>query len=102
MLDIKLKLKFKKRDHFKDFGFHRTKLYKKCFRFQEKNSNMDQNSNLGPPISSLVLYHLSYLGSIDGTGLNLSPESNATEGIVVCDSHHLSGELTSSVFILMF
>ena len=34
-------------------------------------------------ISTLALYHSSYLCSIDGTGLNLSLESNAMQGIVV-------------------
>ena len=55
-------------------------------------------------ISSLALYQLSYPGSIDGTGLNLSLESDAVQGVVVCDTicHHLTSELTSSLFILMF
>jgi hypothetical protein len=35
------------------------------FLFQEKNSNLYRDSNLG----SLDLYFLSYPGSIDGTGL---------------------------------
>ena len=43
-----------------------------------------RNSNL--QISSLALYHLSYPGSIDGTGLNFSIESNAMQGIVVYDT----------------
>jgi len=44
---------------------------------------------------------LSYPGSIDGTGLNLSLESNAMQGVVVCDtvSRRLIDELTSSLFI---
>jgi hypothetical protein len=52
-------------------------------------------------ISSLALYHLSYPGSIDGTGLNFSPENNAMRGVVVCDtiSHDLTGELTSPLSI---
>ena len=52
-------------------------------------------------ISSLALYHLNYPGSIDGTGLNLSLESNAMQGVVVCDtvSRRLIDELTSSLFI---
>ena len=52
------------------------------FRFQEKDSNLNQDSNLRPPdISSLVFYHLSYLGSIDRTLLNLSLESNAMQDV---------------------
>ena len=43
-------------------------------------------------------------GSIDCTGLNLSPESNAVQDVVVCDTtcHHLTSELTSHLFILIF
>ena len=54
-------------------------------------------------ISSLALYHLSYPGSIDGTGLNIPFESNDVQGVVVYDTicHHLTGELTSSLFILI-
>ena len=37
-------------------------------------------------ISSLPFYHLSYPGSIDGTCLNLSLESNAMQGVVICDT----------------
>ena len=44
-------------------------------------------------ISSLALHHLS---SIDGIGLNLSPESNAMQGLVFCDSR------TDFVFIYLF
>ena len=46
-------------------------------------------------------YYLSYPGSIDSTGLNFSPQSNAMQGIVVCDTicHHLTGELTLSLFL---
>jgi hypothetical protein len=44
---------------------------------------------------------LSYPGSIDRTGLNVSLESNIMQGDVICDtvSHHLTGELTSSPFM---
>jgi hypothetical protein len=43
------------------------------------------------------LYHLSHPGSIDGTGLNFSLESNAIQGAVVSDTicHNFTGELTS-------
>ena len=46
---------------------------------------------------AFMLYHLSYPGSIDGTGPNFSLESNAIQGVVVCDTlcHHLTFELTS-------
>ena len=53
-------------------------------------------------ISSLALYHLNYMGSIDITGLNPSLESNAMQGVVVCDiicRHLTGGELTSSLLI---
>ena len=58
-------------------------------------------------ISSLVLYHLSYPGSIDGASPNFSLESNDMQDIVVCDTfyHHLTSALTLSLFIyfiLMF
>ena len=68
------------------------------FRFQEKNSNLDLQ------ITSLALFHFKYPGPIEGTGLNLSLEDNAKQGVVVCDTicHHLTGELTSSLFISMF
>ena len=52
-------------------------------KFHEKNKNLDRDSNSDLEICSLVLYHLSYPGSNDGTGLNLPPESNAMQGIVV-------------------
>ena len=41
--------------------------------FQEKNSNLYRDSNIGPPDS--------YPGSIYGTGLNLCLESNAVLAI---------------------
>ena len=52
-------------------------------------------------IYSLELYHLNYPGSIEGIGLNLSFESNATQGVVVSDTifHHLTDELTAYLFI---
>ena len=52
-------------------------------------------------ISRLALYYLSYPGSIDDTGLNLSLESNAMHGIVVCNTivHHLTGKLILFLFI---
>ena len=50
-------------------------------------------------IFSLGLYHLSYPGSIESTDLNLSLESNAMQGVVVCGTHHLTGELTLSLII---
>jgi hypothetical protein len=37
---------------------------------------------------------LSYAGSIEGTGLNLSREGNAMQ----CVSHQLTGKLTSFLF----
>ena len=37
-------------------------------------------------ISVLALYHLSYPGSIKDTDLNFSLESNAMQGVVVCDT----------------
>ena len=50
-------------------------------------------------ISSLALYRLSYPRLFDDAGLNYSFESNAMQGVVVCDiSHHMTGELTSSLF----
>ena len=63
---------------------------------------MNRDLNLGPPDSSMELF--SYPGPIDGTGLNFSLESNAMQDIVVCDNicHHLTAELTSSIFILVF
>ena len=71
-----------------------------CFESHEKNSNLDRDSKLGP-VSGLALCHLSCTGSIDGGDLNLSLESNAMQGVVVCDTicHHLTGELTSALFI---
>ena len=42
------------------------------FRFQVKNSNLNQDSNLYLQISSLALYHQSYPGSIEGYRSNLS------------------------------
>ena len=55
-------------------------------------------------ISSLALYHLSYPGSIDDTGLNFSLESNAMQGAFVCDTvcPRLTGELRVYFFFLMF
>ena len=47
----------------------------------------------GLQISSLAIYYLSYLGSIDGTGLNLSLESNAMGS---CDT--LTSKLTLAFF----
>ena len=43
-------------------------------------------------------------GSVNDTGLNVSLKSKAMQGIAVCDTicHHLTGKLTSSLFILMF
>ena len=48
-------------------------------------------------ISSLALYHLNYPGSVYSTGLNLSLESNAMQGVVVCDNncHNLTHEITN-------
>ena len=37
-------------------------------------------------ISSLALYRLSYPGSINDAGINFSLESNAMQGVVVCDT----------------
>ena len=34
-------------------------------------------------ISSLAVYHLRYIGSIDGTALNIQPESNVMKGVMV-------------------
>ena len=40
------------------------------------------------------------MGSVDSTGLNLSLESKAMQGVVVCDTIcHLPSELTLSLFI---
>ena len=36
--------------------------------------------------SCLALHHLGYPTSNNGTGLNLSLESNAMKGIVICDT----------------
>ena len=48
-----------------------------------------------------MLYHMRYHGSIDGTVLNPSLESNAMQAVVVYDTiyDHLTIEVTSSLFI---
>ena len=54
-----------------------------------------------PQTSCLLLYHLSYPGSINDTGLNLPLESNPMLCVDVYDAicHHLYDELTSPLFI---
>ena len=60
-----------------------------------------------PRTSIFLAWHFttwSYLSSIDGTGLNLSPENNAMQGIAFCDTicHPLTGKLTSDLLIIYF
>ena len=64
------------------------------FLIQEKNFEPGPSDH---QISSLALYHLSYPGS----SLNLSLESNAMQGVVMCDTicHDFTNELTSHLFI---
>ena len=60
--------------------------------FREKNSNLNRDSNLGPPEPGALPF--------DGTGLNLSLESNVMQDVILWHCHHLTDELTS--FILIF
>ena len=53
------------------------------FRFQTKIQTWTEIRNSDLQISSLGLYNLSYPASIDSTGPDLSPESNAMHGVVV-------------------
>ena len=54
------------------------------FKFKRKIRSWTGIRTSDLQISSLALQNLSYPGSIDGTGLNLSLESNAMLGVVVC------------------
>ena len=66
--------------------------------FQEKNSSLELQ------ISSLAIYHLSYPGSIDGTGLNIPLENNGMQHVVVCDTicYYLTDKTNFILFISMF
>ena len=49
-----------------------------------------------------MLYHLSYPGLIDGKGQNFSLESNAMQGVMVCDTMSSFDRQTNFVFIYFF
>ena len=51
-------------------------------RFQEKSSRLYEIRTSDLQISNLALYHLSYPGSNDGTGLNLLKSKNSSNQIV--------------------
>ena len=76
----------------------------RVFKFKRKIRTWTGNWTSDLQISSLALYYLSYPGSLDGTGLNLSPKSNAMQGIVVCNTicPHFTCEITLSYLFWCF